>query len=649
MDDAVWTYVAPDGAAHTLIQETGTTNEYRTHDGSHLRAFFAADGWILDFPNGVTYELRHEVARTVKEDLGYTIPPVICDPPAELGDAQYFVTDSSFPANSLDRDWVGWFTTKVYSRADVTSPPLSFQVSYQDAVVSGDPAGFQRFAYIAKTVTDQFGRAIQITVDTSAPSSPTFGLITSVTTPAPASAAGQPRTATYTFSYIDQTLSIPAYGGPFQHPVKLLERVTGPTGYSHRYTYTTSGSEGQPSYLSTYIGGQIKAIEYPTGKKEVYGYRHYSYTQMLSGCPRQRSSESPKWGLASKTVYVDGNDQNSAPENKLEWTLTQTKELYRQFDCPREYDQLHSLRGPDGNVTAMLFHTPWSKLNRESYGRLRENRVYKGDAATGTLVRVEKHAYAAPLDTTCYPDREDYVLSKTTEYWDDLYDGANPTTFVEENLDPDNFGHFERVRQSGNGLGPNPRVLRTDYAINNTAPGGAECAASTALKVNWFLNVVNSSSVSEEVSGVETRSRLTEFGFDTSRGLITSVVKRLDPSTAGPAHRRPGEGGGVYGQRGSLVDQRVAARADWRGGREDLHHEVWLRMGHAAVGEERRARPLRVLEYHRCGLRTCACHRGWRAHGGGSERRRHLVRLRRAWPPGRRAGGLLRADDGRVP
>jgi len=40
-------------------------------------------------------------------------------------------TDDSLHADDRDRDWVGWFTTKVYTLADVGGTPASYTVGYQ--------------------------------------------------------------------------------------------------------------------------------------------------------------------------------------------------------------------------------------------------------------------------------------------------------------------------------------------------------------------------------------------------------------------------------------------------------------------------------------------------------------------------------------
>lgn len=220
-----WAYVSPDGARHTLELFDAATREYRSHDGSYVRAIQQLDGsgamtgWKVELPNGTVFEMDHLVGDPLdaeeqfwpyppfvpwKEDFSrveqFSADPQGCD--FDCGGSpcttqnQRFVPDDDLTSSLRDRDWVGWFTTRVYTKAEdsASGSPNSYTIAYQTEA---------NREYIPMTITDRHNRSISVTINTD-------GLIDTITVPGPAAAVGGTGAGVYNFEYgPKETIDIP--------------------------------------------------------------------------------------------------------------------------------------------------------------------------------------------------------------------------------------------------------------------------------------------------------------------------------------------------------------------------------------------------------------------------------------------------------
>jgi len=524
-DAYYWAYVGPDGASH-ILHESAVADTYYTTDGTHLKVVDeGATGWLVYFPNGERHELRHEVAGPPFDD--YQQPPGCCSEPPCGATRRYFIPDD--PAvTDHDRDWVGWHVTRVYSQADLTNPPSSYNVSYH-------PAPFE---YIPMQIVDQFGRTISTTVDSGT------GLITQIETPAPPD-GGAYRTAVFDLTYEQQTLEIEAFDQTYLHNGWVLKKLekpdTGSGRYTHHFTYVSAGSE-----VPT-VGGPLKTITYPSGHLVRFSYQDYPYF-VTSGddCGQAyvKPSSNPGWGVTTKEMFLDGNPANTSEDNLQTWSFSQTAVIVQSGTVPpvlsggllcddgvyQLHDQRHTMVDPAGNETDMYFRTPYAKSlldivgDRSRYGQLKTMN-YSG-------AKSETYSYrllASDPPTHVY----DWAEDRIDAYFLDDVPGSIVTTLIEERDEFDSFGHPQEFVFSGNAVGPVKKVVKTDYASDNTTtgePGGPLCDSAQALLDNWLGNVIASETLIADDGTPSTLSQ-TVYGFDPGRGLRTRAIEQLSPET----------------------------------------------------------------------------------------------------------------------
>jgi len=551
-----WQYVEPSGARHNLVfyRTTAEGEEYRTHDGSHLKAVKNASGWLVYSGDGIVREFYHNVPEPHKPDLDDNTECCIPNIPGhDFGTCPANVAEVFVPEPPLgdpgrdpdwdghDRDFVGWHLTKVYSRADVSAWPSSYTVTYHP----------EPFSHIPQFIDDQHGRRIEIIIETTGPMR---GLVTEIRTPAPPDSAGIPRTAVYNLNYAQQTLTIQGQ----QHTVWVLTKLQGPTlldgrRYTHSFTYSSSVDYPPGPDTEDYPGGQLEKVFYPSGKLIRISYTRYSYTSSEEWCSCQGGTdkkENPSWGVSKIEKFLDGNEQNSLPENYRLTVFTQKKEKRRDYayggECSgcqpgyTEFDQLHEMVDPAGKRTQFLYRTPKDPQEENWYGLLVSEKYYGGN----DLLKEVTYDYPQ-LDS--YPSYHDYEMREseiTTTYHDDKNaDGSLlpvPTTLIEIRQDYDNCGHAQRVVYRGNAVGEEERVVITDYAADNTV-GGQLCPNAQRLQDAWLCTVVARKEVRKQVGGWASETvRRTDYGYDPDRGVTTEAVARkdvgvaVDPCTADP-------------------------------------------------------------------------------------------------------------------
>jgi RHS repeat-associated protein len=573
-----WAYVDSSGAEHVLSPVSAGSTEYRSHDGSHLRGVLTNDSWILSFPNGLVQELDHAHHITGPEigDLTDSHSPCDANDPAIGQNCPYqvFVADPPGGWQGFDRDYVGWQVSKVYSRAAVNgSAAPSYTVQYY-----GDDGQNTNFAYVIKSITDQFGRTIQFHLNT------TLGVVDSITTPAPATEAGGSRTATYNFDYGVKTLSL--YGTSIV--ARVLTQVSGPdvatSGGAQRYVHAFDYEPGG----GTTLGGQLNSITYPSGRLLKISYAEYPFLNGSPGYCEQAGSSGPNpdpdfcnaatnggrcahsWGVSGTWTYLDGNASNQTSGNALQTTFRQTtvKGDYvdKGFSCgdPNsnghrgywKYDQVNTMTDPSGNTTEFRYRTS-KESEDEKFNGLLVSQTYNGGGGNLTLVTTttaqktkEVDYHYTELDnsgTTYYhKDFEMVPDTVTTTWWDDD-DGAggalaHPTVMAESRSAFDGFGHYQRAEFSGTAVGDEGKVVIKDYASDNVQYlNGPLCANAATLQSNWLGDVVANDEVHKKVGSTETTLSRSDYGYDATRGLRTTEVHRadvgatVDPCTSAPS------------------------------------------------------------------------------------------------------------------
>ena len=247
-EPGMWTYIAPDGAEHTLFQTAGTPI-YITRDGSMIRGKALGAGgdngpWEIYLPDGRILEMGHQVSGTTFAEVDET---------AACTSISMFRPGKP-PAGEYDRDKIGWHTSRIRGREQDGSgtPKAWVRVDYQAAP----------FDYIIKTVYDSHNgeggadREIDVVISTVS-GTIGFGHITEVHYPSPPDQNSTPRAkAIFAFHY-EQTVG--------SNPIELLTRVDMPGGYAFKYEYA-----GPSAITGVY---RLSKIWYPSGKlvKLAYG------------------------------------------------------------------------------------------------------------------------------------------------------------------------------------------------------------------------------------------------------------------------------------------------------------------------------------------------------------------------------------------
>jgi len=404
--------------------------------------------------------------------------------------------------------------------------PYSYSVEYQDYQA---PDGSLPFSYIPKTITDQYGRTIEVSIDVAT------GLVTEIEVPAP-----RDRRAAWSFKYERKALRIWSEDSSSMHEhwVWVLKALEGPDlsrdlppgssvqRYTHLFTWTSSDSTTGPGH---YAGGQLETITYPSGHAAKFAYRYYPYssTGPSSSC-NDPKVQNPSWGVESKRIFLDGDLSNDTPSNTMTYQFSQ-HQVYRRFvedgKCGPgtgydEYDQGHWLVDPAGNLTVFTFRTPAKEEEKAEYGLLMREQYHGG---VSREVRVVSYGYNL-LDSEGCSDFDHAITKVTTEHLDDDFwhspDGdVEYTTLVEDRSDFDQFGHPQRVVFSGNAVGSNKKVVVTDYASDNREAQGGECPTAVALRERWLGDVIAKNEVREIGSdGRESVLRRTVYGYDVERG-----------------------------------------------------------------------------------------------------------------------------------
>jgi RHS repeat-associated protein len=580
-------YVDSSGASHDLafFQTTPSGDEWRTHDGSHIRAVWANQKWTVSFPNGVVQELGHFVGQLLRNPSIQTQNDLHWGDPAgpssrdacDVTDGgscelQYLVPDpdpnptearNGLDWNGFDRDYVGWHATKVHSRAATSPDPASYTVEY-----FGDDQNPEdlKFAHIIRYIRDQHNRTIEFVLDRA------NGTVSSIYAPAAPSTSGPRPSNQYVLEYKTHTLSIEGH----THKVRVLWRLWSPNvaeqgtqKYLHTFEYATSSGGN--------TGGQLSRVDYPSGKSTVIYYQRYPYQNGGPGIcapgpftstldPDECNAATNggtcawSWGVERLETFLDGNPTNQAGDNRRVTTFSQTTTTrdYRVMTdgtCEAapgnpydhhggywRYDQVHTMVDPAGNKTEFVFRTPKndgltdaSKRKAQSeYGLLMAERYYGG--ATGQNVRLLKEVTYVhkELDHYYWSAKEgDYEMAPETiaTIWRDdegATGGSLPDiTFLrEERSDFDDFGHHQRTEYWGPAIGPERVVLIRDYAADNKAYNGATCPTAATLQSNWLGEVLARQEVLKLVGETETLASRTVFGYDVDRGLRTRAVQR---------------------------------------------------------------------------------------------------------------------------
>jgi hypothetical protein len=305
-----WVYEAPDGARHTLVD--GGDGYYYSQDGSMLRAEYVTSGpyWVLYHPNGLIYELRHQVSGCAYREVDTSS---FCG----SGTWDYFTSTEDAECSgqtSYDRDKIGWYTTLIRGREEnggVEPAAAWVAVSYHSAPHD----------YVIQSITDSHhggsvDREVKVTIETNTQSAD-YGAITKVEFPAPPEEDGTSRAkAAFNLLYEAKTLDIDGAA----HVVRLLKEVQMPQGYTYRYEYRDAVFNRQLGGGSDY-GGQLSKIHYPSGKIVNITYDRYHrlirdmYDVWDGGdpgsfcdCADKGVTDTYFIGVKTKEEYVDGDD-----------------------------------------------------------------------------------------------------------------------------------------------------------------------------------------------------------------------------------------------------------------------------------------------------------------------------------------------------
>ncbi|MBP7149620.1 MAG: RHS repeat protein, partial [Acidobacteria bacterium] len=557
-EEGYWSYVAPDGAEHDLVwsaESTATENVYYSHDGSLLRAVQHGIGttpnpWTLYLPDGKVVEFQHEVTGELFEEVAES---TAC---FESSPLEYFRAGQP-PAGSYERDKLGWYATRIATReVDGAGQPRSWiAIEYQDAP----------FDYILKRVWDshhdaQSGpdRAVEIVINSTEASAPSYGHITQLQFPAPPALDGAPRPkAALDFAYERKTLAIA--GQP--HPVELLACVTLPGGYRFEYQYhdTPPGAEPDPlGQGEVDFGGRLARISYPSGKlvQLTYGRHHRLWRSQTvedalpDGCSSCiRRSETHFVGLARKEEFLDGNAGNTDPANYRAWTFSarseetgpplDSTEPCSKHDCgwkrAQFSDAIATMDDAAGNRSEIRFDTHAASGSTEpsktaDFGRPIVETYRSG--TDGAVLKQVSRTWRTRHQDACHGVMWATQSSETVDYLDDTSPARVTTSSSDWNA---KAGQYETTTVSGNGIGDWQKIVRTDYAIDNTSEDSSLCPSAEALYAAWLPGVVASRSVSVKVGEeAEQLKELTQFAFDTATGRTTGQVARLAPALPAP-------------------------------------------------------------------------------------------------------------------
>jgi RHS repeat-associated protein len=579
-------YVDSSGASHSLayFQTTTAGDEWRTHDGSHIRAIWAGGLWTVNFPNGVVQELGHYVSNlahyptiAARSDLHWGDTPAdnssrdLCDDteqdaPAACADT-YFIPDpipnpttamNGFDWDGFDRDFVGWHVTRVSSLAGASGTPPSYTVEYFGD--GGDTAN-ARFAHVIRFIRDQHGRTIEFVIDTS------NGTVSSILTPSPGNEAGSLPPAEYRLDY--RTVTVGGIAGSTGVKVLALAHLWSPNvapagtqNYVHTFDYAPASTAGN-------YGGQLSRIDYPSGKTTVIAFHRYSYLNGSPGyCNGQGSTRGDpdecnagtnggtcawSWGVSQVETFLDGNTSNLASSNHLTTSFTQNHTNWTFYNngttsCDannngpggyQRWDQVHTMIDSAGNQTELRYRTPKEDDDeglQQWYGLLISEKYYGGNGANAKLLKQVDYTYKK-LDMFEWTakDREFEMVPERirTTWLDDENEAGGAlgyaTAMNEDRSEFDNFGHFQRVEYSGNAVGGETKVVIKDYAADNPE---ASCDAED-LKGNWLGDVVAREEVRKKVAGGQTVLSRLIYGFDATRGVRTRAIQKasvpLDP------------------------------------------------------------------------------------------------------------------------
>ena len=536
--DGPYAYVESSGATHRLTPLASGSNDYRTHDGSHIRAVLTNNGelWTVSFPSGLVQELGHHVTGTVLNDLAFGDARDGCDPKESATVGQNlpcneydFVPNGTSPWTGVDRDFVGWHVTKVYSRAALngsTSP--SYTVTYfgDDSNSSDLP-----FAYVMKSISDQHGRTITFELDH------TRGVVTRVFAPAPPTESGTPRTADYVLDYEAKTITIDGWS----QSVQVLSSVSSPN-------VAPVGEQRYVHALEYDAAGRIAVVRYPSGRAIKLNYQTYSYQPRSAGiCWPDETGEGlvpAPVGVASIESFLDGDTTNTSVTNRRTTSFAQTQIVRDWIDkggtCsgssqPRgyyRYDQVHTMLDPAGNKTEFVYRTPKEPDEEEWYGLLLSEKYFGGGGPSTTprLMKQVQYGYA-DVDPLATDSEAEMVTDHIETTWpDDTDELGNPipyaTTLVEDRSLFDAFGHYQRTEWSGSAIGLEGKIFLKDYASDNRESSGSHCGTADALLSNWLGDVVASEETRKQTAGIESTVSRVDYGYDVARGTRTNAVNR---------------------------------------------------------------------------------------------------------------------------
>jgi RHS repeat-associated protein len=539
-----WQFIDSSGAGHALkLQQTGANgDEWRTHDGSHIRAVYFNNKWTVSFTSGVTLELGHRVGSsgpplTEISDLRWGDWRDTCEPSDGVPcEAQWDIPDPVGGWQGFDRDFVGWHTTKVWTKAATSATPQSYTIEYfGDDGATADA----KYAHIIRYIRDQFNRMIEFQIDHS------LGLVNRILTPAPGTAGNAP--ADYLLEYQSRTLDSPA-DGSVHHQVWVLTKLSGPQlqdggRYVHAFDYKPSGGGD--------VGGQLAQVTYPSGPLVKIAYQEYSYLNGGPGhCMGFDGSNDPRlcnafthggtcnwsWGVSRIDKFLDGTTNSWPTGNQRTTTFSQSQTDWdwQPSDPPgscsegtggyQKKDQIHTMIDPAGNKTELRFRTSKELADDSLTGLLLSQKVYGGTSST--VLRDTDYQYEL-LDSMLGGFRDNSYEMGTKQVKTFFLDDPlpNPTVMVEDRSLSDGFGHYQRSVFSGTEVGDEAKVVITDYASDNT-----QCGYASPLQDNWLGDVI-AREETRKLTGspqMEAGVSRTDYGFDTTSGLRGTAIGRSD-------------------------------------------------------------------------------------------------------------------------